>query len=163
MKRKKLLLLTCLCTTLTGSLYAQSVKRQVISPTGGSSSSGGVFIQETTGQPYSTKSYSEGGTSIRQGFQQPSVFTAEIIDNVNIEVGIYPNPSSYFVTIESKDMVENATLQVLDISGKVTHQENIKEFTSATIDCRDWANGTFIILITSENGAKSTSKLIINK
>jgi hypothetical protein len=162
MTKKIISLLSVFLVVACLSINAQSIKRQSISPLGGSSSTNGVFIQQTTGQAYSTQSYSGDGFSIRQGFQQPSVFSIELVESIKLNIGVYPNPASYFVTLESKEHIENASIQVMDITGKIIYEDFLLDLTSTELNCSLWSNGTYLISITSNN-AKSVYKLIINK
>jgi hypothetical protein len=163
MKKKKIILITGIGLLSIGSLSAQGIKRQTISPVGGNGSAGAVYIQQTAGQSFNTNSYSGGEFSIRQGFQQPSVFNAEIIENIVINLGLYPNPAKYSVTLESDVIIAEATISVTDIAGKLIYIENQENFSSKIILCNDWQNGTYLITVVGDKGEKSTSKLIINK
>ena len=75
---------------------------------------------------------------------------------------MYPNPASYFVTLESKERIENASIQVMDVTGKIIYEDFLLDLTSTELNCSLWSNGTYLISITSNN-AKSVYKLIINK
>ncbi|MFP5471713.1 MAG: T9SS type A sorting domain-containing protein [Bacteroidia bacterium] len=163
MKRKITFQVFGIAFLCMGSLSAQSIKRQVISPIGGNGMVGSVYVQQTAGQSYNTNSYSGTEFSIRQGFQQPSAFNAEIIENKNISLGLFPNPAVYSVTLESSEVVEIAGVTVSDVTGKLIYTELIENFLSKTIDCSTWVNGTYFITVTGNKGEKSTSKLIINK
>lgn len=163
MKIKTTILIFAITSLSMGSMHAQSIKRQVISPIGGNGLAGSVYVQQTAGQSYNTNSFSGSEFSIRQGFQQPSVFNAEIIENKNISLGLFPNPAVYSVTLESSELVEVANISVSDVTGKLIYMEKAENFMSKTINCSEWVNGTYFITITGNRGEKSTSKLIINK
>ncbi|MDI1353633.1 MAG: hypothetical protein PSX36_01855, partial [bacterium] len=72
-------------------MNAQSIKRESISSTGNSSSSSGVSLSQTVGQPYHTGTKQSDNTAYHPGFQQ-SIFRTELISST-VEAKIVPNPA----------------------------------------------------------------------
>jgi hypothetical protein len=142
-------------------LYAQSLQRQSIGSAGGAVYSDGVLIQQTVGQPYSTNTYYDNGISYRPGFQQP-VFKVDLI-KTSINMDVFPNPATSWVTLKSSKALTNAVFQVVDLNGKLIFKENFNEFTTYTLKCDDWSNGTYVLSLTDQSGNSYSSKLIILK
>jgi len=150
-----------LCVTLKSE--AQSVKRQSIASSGSSALTDGVSVQQTIGQPYSTAGYYDKETSIHPGFQQFSVFHLEPILSTYLNLGVYPNPAAYAVTLESPDIIKDAFIQVTDINGKLLLSEKVAEMKTYSIHCEAWQNGSYFISLYDTQNNKYSSKLIITK
>lgn len=69
---------------------------------------------------------------------------------------IYPNPATYFVTIDSKDPIN--TVNITSVSGQ-TFQRTCKE---GKADVSDLEKGLYFLTISSSKGTSLTKKLIIN-
>ena len=79
-----------------------------------------------------------------------------IADNPKTTCKIYPNPSStgiFTVTTEG-----NATVKALTIDGRLIKEQTMNKET--TLDLSDCPQGTYLLQITHENGAKTTQKII---
>lgn len=145
---------------------AQNVQRQCISTTGTSAITveEGVVVLQTVGQPYSTAAYYDSDLGHRPGFQQYSKLNLEQLSSTfRIVVNLYPNPASEAVTIESQEAIRNASLTVTDMSGKTILQEKFGELHTHTIDCAEWANGVYFIILSDDQNSRSSSKLIVSK
>ena len=140
---------------------AQAIKRQCIASTGSYSTENGTTVQQTIGQPYGTTSYYSNKTRYNPEFQQP-VYRIEIIKS-RIDATVFPNPAVNQLTIETSVLLEDVTLQILDISGKLLLNENIKEFKTYSIDCSNWSNGTYLITMSDSKYDLYSSKLIISR
>jgi hypothetical protein len=157
-------IISLLC--LPTSTQAQSIQRQSISSYGGSVISGTISFMQTAGQPYGTTgSYGEEA-SILQGFQQPVVFTVENIDPEplkSLNLNVYPNPANYYITLESREVIENSFIQVTDMQGNIILSHHVANLHAHIINCNTWANGIYFITVTDGNQIKSSLKLIIKK
>lgn len=141
--------------------YAQSLQRQSIGSLGGSAYTDGMLIQHTVGQPYSTNTYYDNGIAYRPGFQQP-VFKLSLI-KASINMDVFPNPATSWVTLRSSKTLKSALFQVVDLNGKLVFKESFNEFTTYTLKCDDWSNGTYVLSLTDQSGNYYSSKLIILK
>lgn len=165
--RKLLLyaLFFCLiCLPIT--LQAQSLQRQGISSYGSTVSTGGATLMQTVGQPYNTSAFYGNETSVLPGFQQPVVFeikdvTPEPLRRLNLNV--YPNPASYYVTIESRESIENSFIRVTDMQGRIIMDRQVTHLQEHTINCETWTNGIYIITVSDGNQIVSSLRLIIKK
>lgn len=147
------------------SSNAQSIQRQSIGSAGTGVIADGITVTQTVGQPYSTVGYSNDEFSIHPGFQQSNQIMNVVLINstFNLHLNVYPNPAVYSVNIVSDGVINNASLQVIDISGKLIVNEKIAEMRSYQINCETWQNGVYIITLSDEKNNKYSSKLVINK
>jgi hypothetical protein len=78
-----------------------------------------------------------------------------------LEVKLYPNPanSGTKITLQLSREVENTTIQILDMSGKVVRKESISGATY-DISTEGFGKGIYIIQLDSEKG-RQTQKLVI--
>lgn len=156
---------SCFCLLILFVFFskadAQTIKRQCIASTGSYITDNGTTVQQTIGQPYGTTSYYSNKTRFNPGFQQP-VYRIETIRS-RINATVFPNPASNQITIETTVLLEDVTIQILDIGGKLLLNENIKEFKNYTIDCSNWSNGTYLISLSDSKNDLYSSKLIITR
>jgi hypothetical protein len=143
---------------------AQSLQRQCVASSGSFIHSNGILVQQTIGQPYFTGGYYSDEISFHPGFQQSVVFNIDKIKtNPNININLYPNPAVYSVSVESPEIINNATLQIVDISGKIMLNKNFTELKNYLINCETWSNGFYFITVSDSKNNKYTSRLIITK
>jgi hypothetical protein len=74
-----------------------------------------------------------------------------------IEVSIYPNPTSDYVTVELYEAI-NSTIQIYTINGQLIKSLNFYQYT--TVDLQDFNNGIYLLNITDENGNQEVKKVI---
>jgi len=143
---------------------AQIVLRQSIASSSSSGNASGVRIHQTVGQSYSTSGYYGNQMGIRPGFQQPSNFdlSVELID-LEVKIEVYPNPAVSSFTMRSEAIMDNATVKVTDLNGKLILEKKISSFQSYTANCENWKNGLYIITLYDEHQNKNAYHLIINK
>ena len=140
---------------------AQTLQRQSIGSCGTYMLAEGTLIQQTVGQPYATTTNYNNGISFRPGFQQP-VFSVSLI-NSSINLTVFPNPATELVTIQSENILKDANILVMDISGKLLINQQINEFSKFSFNCGDWANGIYMITVSDAKHHKYAGKLIISK
>jgi hypothetical protein len=81
------------------------------------------------------------------------------------EMMVLPNPSAGVFTVVLETKSADIQLAVLDIAGKVVHNQFIAggiNQTIGTLDLQNLANGIYILQATS-NGSKTTARLVIQK
>ena len=148
---------------------AQSIQRQSTGICGTNMVSDGTLIKQTIGQPYATSTYYNNGIGFRPGFQQPSGAKAKtsIIEKQLAEsflnVKIFPNPTATSATIESKELIANALLKVMDSNGRMLLKEQLASMKSHSINCENWPAGLYFISLSDEKNTSYSSKLIITK
>lgn len=84
----------------------------------------------------------------------PEVNISEVAD---MKLNVYPNPVADFATIEN---VEGATISIYNTLGAVVETIVSDEYTT-TIDMTNYAAGTYIIKVSSENGVATTKAVKI--
>lgn len=155
--------LVCSTTTTTTTLYGQSVIRSTISSYGGSYSSDGITVQHTTGQPYQTRSYYDSPMEARPGFIQPTQLMVELIRSTfTVDLNVYPNPAASSIAFKLEEDIEDATINVIDLSGNSIYEEAIPSLRGYQLDCSSWSNGTYMIFLKDKEGNTYQSKLIKN-
>lgn len=98
---------------------------------------------------------------------------AEPCSNTNVgidapvlnEMMVLPNPSAGLFTVVLETKSADIQLSVLDIAGKVVHNQFIAggiSQTIGTLDLQNLSNGIYILQATS-NGSKTTARLVIQK
>ncbi|MFN3755247.1 T9SS type A sorting domain-containing protein [Flavobacterium sp.] len=102
--------------------------------------------------------------SITEQEIRPIVQEEEIVINlVKIANGfaIIPNPSSSSIEIVMKDAQFNK-INITSIDGKMIMNRNVEMTDKMQLDVSNYANGVYIINITSEDGRIHTEKLVKN-
>jgi len=77
----------------------------------------------------------------------------------NIQLLAYPNPTTGMVDISFNQAVNEVTLSLTDIQGKLVSNKNYKTLTNTTINLSKQASGIYFLSIKTQNGV-STIKLI---
>ncbi len=86
--------------------------------------------------------------------------TVNLVKTIN-GFTIVPNPSSSSVEISMKDELFNK-VSITTIDGKTVFEKAIDTTNTAKVDVSNYANGIYIINVTSEDGQLLTEKLIKN-
>lgn len=82
------------------------------------------------------------------------------IQDLNIDIEIYPNPASGFVTIQTNQSEGLKSLQILNLLGKIKLNSTFE--TSLKVPVSNFAKGTYFIIVTDQNNDRVVKKLIIN-
>ena len=76
---------------------------------------------------------------------------------------IYPNPTNNIIEVQFVNGMQASKIEVLDLQGKVL-RSNSGPFQQITkVALNDFANGVYLISITSENGGVQQQRVILNK
>lgn len=142
---------------------AQSIKRQSINTLGQSGKINNITFHQSAGQTYNTTGSYDGKTGIRPGFQQPESFFLESITKNEIDLNIYPNPAAYTLNISNNEIINDVQLRIIDLNGKEVLNTTFSEFKTHSINCSQWANGAYTILLNNNGDNLYNSKLIISK
>lgn len=73
---------------------------------------------------------------------------------------IYPNPANDFVTITN--LPKGATVNILDVTGKVVYSSSTTNEQTSTINTADFTNGIYLISVENK-GTITNRKLIVNR
>lgn len=157
MKNKaKITLLFILCLSIS-SVYSQ----ESANTSGGDATGTGGTAAFSIGQvAYTYESGSNGNTN--QGVQQAyEIFSVGIDEqNLEIELSIYPNPTSENLQIEFEEFKDyDATYQLLDLSGKLLLESKIQSDQSI-IDMSTYQSGVYFLNIVSKSENNKSFKIL---
>jgi len=93
--------------------------------------------------------------------QSPIVEDTVNLIKLDKDFAIIPNPSSSLIEIVMKDAKFNK-VSIATIDGKVVDERNLQKTDRTQFDVTRYANGIYIINVTSEDGRLHTKKLIKN-
>ncbi|MCB0395140.1 MAG: T9SS type A sorting domain-containing protein, partial [Flavobacteriales bacterium] len=69
--------------------------------------------------------------------------------SANTGINIFPNPTSHSVMIATGSELNNATLQVFDMTGKMVFEKSYETFNNAELNLSDQPKGIYMVKITS--------------
>ena len=159
-KKAKLCATLLLAFGLTG-LHAQ----EAIPATGGNASGSGGSVSYSVGQVVYTINTGTNG-SAAQGVQQPfeiSVVTGlEEAKGINLICSVYPNPTTYFLTLKVENYdKENLSYQLYDVSGKLLENKKL-DGTETSIVMSNLVPATYFLKVTQNTIEVKTFKVIKN-
>jgi hypothetical protein len=84
-------------------------------------------------------------------------FTLDVPEYTQVsEISVYPNPGAGLTTIELSGQINGrARLQLLDLTGRTLHQEDMKataDFAESFLDMSKYPSGTYLIQIETQSG-----------
>ena len=152
----KKLLLILLCLPIIG--LGQVTSPSVVSSSGDSYNNGGVNMDYTLGEIV-VETHTNSTTVLTQGFHQGVLKVSTNVENTEINLKVYPNPTSQFLIIE---LVENvkADLLVYDMNGKLVIKDKLDDEQLKQLDFGFLNQGNYFLHI---NIADKKSVYQINK
>lgn len=130
--------------------------------TGGEASGTGGTASYTVGQvAYTTNTGTNG--SVAQGVQQPyeiSVTTGVNETSINLELSVYPNPTTNYLTLKTEDN-SNLSYQLYDMQGKVIENKTVNS-NATTISLEGQPTATYFLNVVKNNQTVKTFKVIKN-
>jgi hypothetical protein len=134
--------------------------------TSGSNASGtGGAVSYTVGQVAYTNSSGSNG-SVSAGVQQSYTITATTgVDenNFNLDVSVYPNPTTDLLVLSINELKEEYRYQVLDMAGKRLTNGQLRN-NQTQLDFSSYAAGSYYVnIITNQNKQIKTFQVIKNK
>lgn len=142
---------------------AQTASPQLVSSAGDSFNNTSYRLDWSIGECV-TETHSAGTYIITQGFHQNTYIITAVEDfKSEIEMSVYPNPTSDFISLIFAKVKNfgKVSYTVTDLSGKVLQYNDFANETEQ-IDFSTYANGTYLISI-SENNKQIKSFQIIKK
>jgi hypothetical protein len=137
---------------------AQSIERQVIGSTGGTSSSGTVIVTATAGECAVT-TYT-GSLILTQGYQQASfqqVSVKEIV--INATYSLFPNPTTGLSKLEiiTKNMSTSARIEIYSADGKLISSQEVSLVAGSKsiiqLDLTLQAKGVYLLQIKNSDSS----------
>lgn len=142
---------------LTASLSAQ----EVISSQGDSYSNGTHTLDYTIGEPV-IETVSNGTNDLTQGFHQTNLVITKIEDvNIDLNVSIFPNPTSELVNLTMEDFL-GFTINLFDISGKLLQQKVLTD-NKTTVSLDVYPKGSYMLTLTNNDNKKIKTYQIIKQ
>lgn len=123
----------------------ESFAQKVISSNGATATAAGYEVSWTIGEAV-IATVSDANNTLTQGFHQSKLTVTAIneLSVTDIEIKVYPNPTSDFVTIHFSKIVEKPRYLLFDLSGKLLEQKNI-DSSDAKINMAGFAEGVYIL------------------
>lgn len=75
-------------------------------------------------------------------------------------IGLYPNPSESYFSIQSSTLIGNAEIRVINPLGKMVYQQAINELSKSTIIHHDLPSGVYLVQVVRRNSV-FTDKLVV--
>jgi len=76
--------------------------------------------------------------------------STNLINDAEVEINMYPNPSSEFVKFENLNQ-NYSTIQIIDLTGKIVYSEDVDLQDNTEINVQDFKNGMYIICLKKED------------
>ena len=140
--------------------------QQAPTATGGNASGSGGSVNYSVGQIAYTTHFSATG-SVAQGVQQAyeiSVVTSiKEGDNIHLNLSVYPNPTSDFLTLKvGATKTEDLSYQLYDVTGKVLEDKKIMS-AEVSISMLNLPDAPYFLKVLSGNNEIKLFKIIKNQ
>jgi hypothetical protein len=161
---KKKLQVFLLLFMLHNICYSQQIIRQSIGSIGFSEMVEGLLIRQTIGQAAPTEVIRNDANALRQGFQQPLFFNAELChfcaDCENLRM--YPNPVLMNHTVNLISSETLSWVKLTDLQGKELIKKNNINSESSSMDISRLSSGVYLVQVTTSAGI-CYKKLIVTR
>ena len=139
--------------------------QESVNSSGGNVNDIGGSSSYTVGQVAYTSSSGNNG-SVSAGVQQAYTITATTgIDetNFNLDISVYPNPTTDLLVLSVNELKEDFKYQVLDMAGKLLINGKLTN-TQTQLDFSSYAAGSYYVnIISNQNQNMKTFQVIKNK
>jgi hypothetical protein len=88
-------------------------------------------------------------------------FAQQAEETIVQDISIYPNPANTQLTVELPSNETEYQIQLFDLSGKVFVSRLVSGKTSEEIDLSDFASGTYLVKLSSNDFTVNKKLLII--
>ena len=138
--------------------------QETVPATDGEATGAGGSSSYSIGQiTYTTETGANG--SVAKGVQQPyeiSTITGIEITHINLQLSVYPNPATDFLTLSAKDTeLSDLNYQLYNLSGKLILQDQLRD-QNTQIDLRNLSSATYLLKISDNTKNLKTFKIIRN-
>ncbi|GAB4133692.1 MAG: hypothetical protein Fur0041_06180 [Bacteroidia bacterium] len=103
----------------------------------------------------------KGYTGSRRDFWQYQPWVTGEEENIQPVQQVYPNPAADVINFSFAQNVNDATLIIADVTGRVITEKKISNQNSIAINCADWAKGAYIYQFIATNGNQSNGRIIV--
>ena len=141
---------------------SQSISPEVIASAGEHFDNGTVQLSWTLGEVM-VDTYDNGTNILTQGFHQTELTVTSIErELVDVEMNVYPNPTSEYLNIDLGRNDKDINLQLYDMSGKLIHKDVINAYdTKYVLPMQSVASGKYLVQMQSEDGKVNTTHQVV--
>jgi len=135
--------------------------QDVISTTGKYAETGSGSLSWSVGEPI-VETVSDGSNTLTQGFHQSKLTVTTIYDKeiIGIEIKVYPNPTSNYLSVEvNSEKQKELLLSLFDMSGKLISQEKMTS-SKQTVSMKEYAPATYLLKVTENNKELKTYQIV---
>ena len=150
---------------LPAFLFAQEIEREVLGSVGGIHQNTAVSMEWTIGEVM-VETYQSGAIQLTQGFHQPRIVITglnEKKENLG-KVALYPNPTQQYLTVDLAGEWNLHAIQLFDVVGTLLFDQTFENgFQKKFIDLQPYANGTYLLRISYDQGKEYSIHKVIKK
>ncbi len=142
---------------------AQSIDLEVIATAGEHFQNGSSQLSWTMGESI-TDTYSAGGNIVTQGFHQTQLMVTSVEESnlLNLDVNIFPNPTSDHLIVDAKGEHSKLTITLYDVNGKMIMQSDMKPGQGRVkLNLSELVMAYYMLGVVDESGNYSSSHKII--
>lgn len=127
---------------------------------GGNAAGGGGSVSYSVGQMVFSANAGANG-SVTQGVQQPyEISVLSVSENAeNINLSVYPNPSTDYLYLTSSDEISGLSYQLFDMSGRLLKSGKVVA-NQTSIDMQDLVPATYFVKVNQGNETVKSFKII---
>lgn len=149
--------------------FAQvAIQNNLLATAGDSQSNASVQVDYSLGEVF-TAMIDDGSTVLTQGFHQPitrRIYPAANDPDITINVAegdmesisIYPNPTQDYIVIKTPYQ-QGLSVELIDMTGRLVMTYDLNQ-TSNTLDLRSFEDGTYQLIIKTDQGQLSRIPVI---
>jgi len=136
--------------------------QETVTAAGGEATGAGGTVSYSVGQVVYTTNTGTNG-SLAQGVQQAyEIYVTTGVNQtaINLEMIVYPNPTTNYLTLKVEDNV-NLSYQLYDLQGKVIENKKVTA-DNTTIKMEALSKATYFLKVIDNNKTVKTFKIIKN-
>jgi hypothetical protein len=144
---KKIIILTVVIFAFT-NIFGQSISPELVSSAGDNFETDSYQLSWSIGEVV-TDTWTEGGTTITQGFHQNTyeLIAIEDLTGADLRIDVFPNPSSDLLNISIENLIESNeffSIKLNDLQGRNFIMKQISD-SNTEIDMSDFASGVYLL------------------
>lgn len=153
------IVLTSIGVLLLGLVFGQNADRTLIGAGGSHLESGAIVADVSIGE-VATATYVNDTYVISEGFQQGNLIITEVEDLFDINIEVWPNPTTQLLNVEvPMSDLKNPRLLIYDVSGRLIMDQEIVSNTQS-LDFSGLKLGSYFLKIMDENTLIKTCKIL---
>lgn len=136
--------------------------QEIIAPAGGSVSKGGIQISYTIGETV-IQTIEKNEVMLTQGFHQSnlSIIAVKEFNFLAIDVKVYPNPTSDYITIEqiTNSGVVDLSAHLFDMHGRLIKSVSANQINTQ-INMKAFKSATYLLKVIDSNNDFKTFRIV---